>query len=59
MEQVPARIHEYKLHDECVQVFAQFIEDFLNYTELSEHLFQLKPFGHVHQRYFAAHATDS
>ena len=48
MKQVPARSHEYELHDECVQVLAQFFEDFLNYTELSEQLIQLNPFGHVH-----------
>ena len=57
MEQVPARSHEYGLHDECVQVLAQFFEDFLNYTELSEKLIQLNPFRHVDQSYLAEHYT--
>ena len=48
MKQVPARSHEYELHDECVQVLAQFFEDFLNYTQLPEQFIQLNPFGHVH-----------
>ena len=32
MEQVPARSREYELHDECAEVFAQFIQDFITYT---------------------------
>ena len=57
MKQVPARSHEYELHDECVQVLAQFFEDFLNYTQLSEQLIQLNPFRHVDQSYLAEHYT--
>ena len=57
MKQVPARSHEYELHDECVQVLAQFFEDFLNYTQLSEQLIQLNPFRHVDQSYIAEHYT--
>ena len=47
MEQVPSRRREYELHDECAEVFAEFVEDFITYTSAKMTRSELLPYYRI------------